>query len=57
MRATLLQQGIFQQYIAHKFESGWEVGLIKAFDRRALIIKYEDDPACPPSHQDALSFP
>ena len=26
---TVLQQG---KYIAHKFESGWEVGVIKAFE-------------------------
>jgi hypothetical protein len=25
-----MQQG---RYIAHKFESGWEVGVIKAFDK------------------------
>jgi hypothetical protein len=28
---TVLQQG---KYIAHKFESGWEVGVIKAFDKK-----------------------
>jgi hypothetical protein len=27
-----MQQG---RYIAHKFESGWEVGVIKAFDKLA----------------------
>jgi hypothetical protein len=26
-----MQQG---RYIAHKFESGWEVGVIKAFDKK-----------------------
>ena len=31
-----MQQG---RHIAHKFESGWEVGVIKAF-----IVKYKDDP-------------
>jgi hypothetical protein len=36
------------KYIAHKFESGWEVGVIKAFDKgpRAgkFSVKYKDDP-------------
>ncbi len=27
-----MQQG---RYIAHKFESGWEVGVIKAFDKKS----------------------
>jgi hypothetical protein len=31
-----MQQG---RYIAHKFESRWEVGVIKAFDRRALTLE------------------
>jgi hypothetical protein len=26
------------RHIAHKFESGWEVGVIKAFERRALTL-------------------
>ena len=30
-----VQQG---NHIAHKFESGWEVGVIKAFDRKALTL-------------------
>jgi hypothetical protein len=30
-----MQQG---RYIAHKFESGWEVGVIKAFDKKALTL-------------------
>ena len=41
-----MQQG---RYIAHKFESGWEVGVIKAFDKKGLhagkfSVKYKDDP-------------
>jgi len=44
-----MQQG---RYIAHKFESGWEVGVIKAFDKadkkgphaEKLSVKYKDDP-------------
>ena len=44
-----MQQG---KYIAHKFESGWEVGVIKAFDQegpsrwqdRKFSVKYKDDP-------------
>jgi hypothetical protein len=41
-----MQQG---RYIAHKFESGWEVGVIKAFDKKGphagkFIVKYKDDP-------------
>jgi hypothetical protein len=30
-----MQQG---RHIAHKFESGWEVGVIKAFERKALTL-------------------
>jgi hypothetical protein len=46
VRATVLQQG---KYIAHKFESGWEVGVIKAFDKKGphagnFSVKYKDDP-------------
>ncbi len=26
------------RYIAHKFESGWEVGVIKAFDKKGVKI-------------------
>jgi hypothetical protein len=34
---------------AHKFESGWEVGVIKAFDKKGphagkFSVKYKDDP-------------
>jgi hypothetical protein len=43
-----MQQG---RHIAHKFESGWEVGEIKAFDKKGLrlhvgkfSVKYKDDP-------------
>jgi hypothetical protein len=41
-----MQQG---RYIAHKFESGWEVGVIKAFDKKdphagKFSVKYKDDP-------------
>ena len=41
-----MQQG---RYIAHKFESGWEVGVIKAFDTKGshagkFSVKYKDDP-------------
>ena len=41
-----VQQG---RHIAHKFESGWEVGLIKAFDKKGphagkFSVKYKDDP-------------
>ena len=41
-----LQQG---RHIAHKFESGWEVGVIKAFDKKGpyagkFSMKYKDDP-------------
>ena len=41
-----MQQG---RYIAHKFESGWEVGVIKAFDKKGphagkFSMKYKDDP-------------
>jgi hypothetical protein len=36
-------------HIAHKFESGWEVGVIKAFDKKGphagkFSVKYKDDP-------------
>ena len=36
-------------HIAHKFESGWDVGVIKAFDKRGppagkFSVKYKDDP-------------
>ena len=38
-----MQQG---RYIAHKFESGWEVGVIKAFDKKGphagkFSVKYK----------------
>ena len=43
-----VQQG---RYIAHKFESGWEVGMIRAFDKKGrhagackFSVKYKDDP-------------
>jgi hypothetical protein len=41
-----MQQG---RQIAHKFESGWEVGVIKAFDKKGphagkFSVKYKDDP-------------
>ena len=41
-----MQQG---RYIAHKFENGWEVGVIKAFDKEGphagkFSVKYKDDP-------------
>ena len=41
-----VQQG---RHIAHKFESGWEVGVIKAFDKKGFhagkfSVKYKDDP-------------
>ena len=41
-----MQQG---RYIAHKFESGWELGVIKAFDKKGphagkFSVKYKDDP-------------
>ena len=41
-----MQQG---RYITHKFESGWEVGVIKAFDKKGphagkFSVKYKDDP-------------
>jgi hypothetical protein len=40
-----MQQG---RHIAHKFESGWEVGVIKAFDKKGphagkFSVKYKDD--------------
>jgi hypothetical protein len=36
-------------YIAHKFESGWEAGVIKSFDKKdphagKFSVKYKDDP-------------
>jgi hypothetical protein len=42
-----VQQG---RYIAHKFESGWEVGVIKAFVKKGphagkFSVKYKDDPS------------
>jgi hypothetical protein len=41
-----IQQG---RHIVHKFESGWEVGVIKAFDKKGphagkFSVKYKDDP-------------
>jgi hypothetical protein len=41
-----MQQG---SHIAHKFESGWEVGVIKAFDKKGphagkFSVKNKDDP-------------
>ena len=41
-----IQQG---SHITHKFESGWEVGVIKTFDKKGLhagkfSVKYKDDP-------------
>ena len=40
-----VQQG---RYIAHKFESGWEGGVIKVFDKGPYAckfsVKYKDDP-------------
>ena len=38
-----------ERHIAHKFKSGWEVGVIKAFDKKGLhagkfSVKYKDDP-------------
>ena len=42
-----VQQG---RHIAHKFESGWEVGVIKALDKKGLdaskfsVTLYKDDP-------------
>ena len=41
-----MQQG---RHIAHKFESGLEVGVIKTFDKKGLhagkfSVKYKDDP-------------
>jgi hypothetical protein len=38
-----------ERHIAHKFESGWEVGVIKAFDKKGphagkFSVKYKDDP-------------
>jgi hypothetical protein len=37
------------RYVAHKFESGWEVGVIKAFNKKGphagkFSVKYKDDP-------------
>ena len=41
-----VQQG---RHIAHKFERGWEVGVIKAYDKKGphagkFSVKYKDDP-------------
>jgi hypothetical protein len=41
-----MQQG---RHIAHKFESGWEVAVIKTFDKKGphagkFSVKYKDDP-------------
>jgi hypothetical protein len=41
-----MQQG---RHITHKFESGWEVGVIKVFDKKGphagkFNVKYKDDP-------------
>jgi hypothetical protein len=41
-----MQQG---RHIAHKFESAWEVGVIKAFDKKGphagkFSVKYKYDP-------------
>jgi hypothetical protein len=41
-----VQQG---RHIVHKFESGWEVVVIKAFDKKGpragkFSVKYKDDP-------------
>jgi hypothetical protein len=41
-----MQQG---RHIAHKFESGWEVGVMKAFDKKGphagkFSVKYKNDP-------------
>ena len=41
-----VQQG---RHIAHKFESGWEVGVIKTYDKKGphvgkFSVKYKDDP-------------
>jgi hypothetical protein len=38
-----------ERHIAHKFESGWEVGVIKAYDKKGphagkFSVKYKDDP-------------
>jgi hypothetical protein len=38
------------RHIAHKFESGWEVGVIKVFDKKdpqagKFSVKYKDDPS------------
>jgi hypothetical protein len=38
-----------ERHIAHKFEIGWEVGVIKAFDKKGphagkFSVKYKDDP-------------
>jgi hypothetical protein len=46
VRATVVQQG---RYIAFKFEGGWEVGVIKAFDKEGphagkFSVNYKDDP-------------
>ncbi len=41
-----MQQG---RHITHKFESGWEVGVIKVFDKKGphagkFSVKYKEDP-------------
>jgi hypothetical protein len=38
------------RHIAHKFESGWEVGVIKVFGKKdpqagKFSVKYKDDPS------------
>ncbi len=38
-----------ERHIAYKFESGWEVGVIKVFDKQGphagkFSVKYKDDP-------------
>ncbi len=47
VQLVVLQQGGW--YIAHKFESEWEVGVIKAFDKKGPLagkfsVKYKNDP-------------
>jgi hypothetical protein len=37
-----------ERHIAHKFESGWEVGVIKAYDKKGphagkFSVKYKDE--------------
>ena len=49
---TRLPTYTYTHMSTHKFESGWEVGVIKSFERRALSsphagkfsVKYKDDP-------------